>query len=97
MTALARKYKDKDVVWLAINSTNQTTPEANRAFAKKHKLPYPILDDRSGKVGRLFGAITTPHMFIIDKTGVVVYAGHRQRTSAADGARKLLRRYGLPS
>jgi peroxiredoxin len=75
MIDLAKKYKDKNVVWLAVNSTNQTTPEANREFAKKHKLPYPILDDRSGKVGRLYGAITTPHMFIVDAPGFVVYDG----------------------
>jgi peroxiredoxin len=75
MTALAEKYKDKGVVWLAINSTSHTTPEANRDFAGEHKLPYLILDDRSGKVGRLYGAVTTPHMFIIDKNGVIVYDG----------------------
>jgi peroxiredoxin/gas vesicle protein len=75
MIDLAKKYKDKDVVWLAINGTSQTTPEANRDFAAKHKLPYPILDDRAGKVGRLYGAITTPHLFIISKTGEVVYDG----------------------
>lgn len=74
MIDLAGKYKDKNVVWLAINSTNGTTVEANRDFAKKHKLPYPILDDRSGKVGRLYGAVTTPHMFVIDK-GYIVYDG----------------------
>jgi peroxiredoxin len=75
MIQLAGKYKDKNVVWLAVNSTNQTAPEANREFAKKYKLPYPILDDRSGTVGRLYGAITTPHMFIISKDGLVVYDG----------------------
>jgi peroxiredoxin len=74
MIDLAGKYKDKNVVWLAINSTSGTTVEANRDFAKKHKLPYPILDDRSGKVGRLYGAVTTPHMFVIDK-GTIVYDG----------------------
>jgi hypothetical protein len=46
MINLAKKYKDKNVVWLAVNSTSQSTVEANRDFAKKHKLPYPILDDR---------------------------------------------------
>ena len=75
MTELAKKYKDKNVVWFAVNSTNPTTPEANREFAKKYKLPYPILDDRSGTVGRLYGAITTPHLFIVNKDGVVVYDG----------------------
>ncbi|MBN1508012.1 MAG: redoxin domain-containing protein [Sedimentisphaerales bacterium] len=75
MIDLANKYKDKGVVWLAINGTSQTTVEANRAFAAKHKLPYPILDDRAGTVGRLYGAITTPHMFIISTAGEVVYDG----------------------
>lgn len=75
MIDLAAKYKDKNVVWLAINSTSHTTPEANRAFAEKHKLPYPILDDRSGKVGRAYGAKTTPHVFIIAPGGEVVYEG----------------------
>jgi peroxiredoxin len=75
MADLAEKYKSKEVVWLAINSTNNTTPQANRDFAQKHKLPYPILDDRSGLVGKQYGARNTPHMFVIDKTGAIAYEG----------------------
>jgi len=75
MGDLARKYRSKDVVWLAVNSTSHTTPEANRQFARKHKLGYPILDDRSGKVGRAYGAKTTPHVFIISTNGDIVYDG----------------------
>lgn len=74
MADLARKYEDKGVVWLAVNSTNHTTSEANVAYAKKHKVPYPIIDDRSGRVGRAFEAKTTPHMFVIHK-GAIVYDG----------------------
>jgi len=75
MVELANKYKDKNIVWLAVNSTSDTTEEANKEFAKKYKLPYPILDDRSGKVGLSYGAMTTPHMFIIDTKGNIVYQG----------------------
>jgi len=75
MAELANKYKDKEVVWLAVNSTNHTKPETNLAFVKEHKLPFPIIDDRSGQIGRAFGARTTPHMFVIDKDGVIVYQG----------------------
>ena len=75
MTNLAAKYKDKNVVWLAINSTSHVTPEANKEFAEKHKLAYPILDDRSGQVGRAYGAKTTPHIFIIAPGGQVAYEG----------------------
>ncbi len=75
MASLAAKYKDKDVVWLAVNSTKHLTTEKNKAFAEEHKLSYPILDDRSGEVGRAYGAKTTPHMFIIDTAGKIVYDG----------------------
>ena len=75
MVRLANKYKDDNVVWLAVNSTSHTTPEANNDFAEKHKLPYMILDDRSGKVGHAYGAKTTPHMYVINTRGNIVYAG----------------------
>ncbi len=75
MVELAKKYKDKNVVWLAVNSTSHTTPEPNKTFAKRHGLPYLILDDRSGKVGRAYGAQTTPHMYIINPRGRIVYEG----------------------
>jgi peroxiredoxin len=75
MVGLANKYEPKNVVWLAVNSTNHTTPEQNKEWAAKHNLPYPILDDRSGKVGRAYSATNTPHMFIIDQKGNVVYEG----------------------
>jgi peroxiredoxin/uncharacterized protein YxeA len=75
MVELANKYKGKNVVWLAVNSTSHTTPEPNKDFAKRHGLPYLILDDRSGKVGRAYGAETTPHMYIINPRGRIVYEG----------------------
>ncbi|MHC4570049.1 MAG: redoxin domain-containing protein [Planctomycetota bacterium] len=75
MIDLANKYKDKGVVWFAINSTSHTKPAENQAFAAKHELPYPLLDDRSGKVGRAYGAKTTPHMFVIAPSGGIAYDG----------------------
>jgi len=75
MVELSNKYKDKNVVWLAVNSTKHLTTAKNKDFAEKHKLSYPILDDRSGKVGRAYDSKTTPHMFIIDAKGSIVYDG----------------------
>ena len=75
MIKTAQKYRDQGVVWLAVNSSVKTLPEANRDFAQRHKLPYPILDDRSGDTARRYGARTTPHLFIIDKEGRIVYDG----------------------
>ena len=75
MVELATKYRDKNVVWLAVNSTNHTTPEQNKAYVAQHNIPFPMLDDRSGSVGRAYGATNTPHMFVIDTSGNIVYSG----------------------
>jgi len=75
MANLAKKYKSKDVVWLAVNSTNHTTAAKNIAYAKKQKIPFPILNDIPGKVGKAYGAKTTPHIIVIDKAGYIAYNG----------------------
>jgi len=75
MADLAKKYKSRNVVWLAINSTHNTTADENKAFAQKNKVTFPILDDRRGKVGKAYGARTTPHIFIIDAQGGIAYNG----------------------
>jgi peroxiredoxin len=49
--------------------------EANRKFADAYGLNQRILVDQDGKVGHLYGAATTPHMFVIDGAGKIVYAG----------------------
>ena len=71
---LAKKYAEQGVVWLAIDSTHYQTAEKNQAYKKANKLPFPILMDTDGEVGREYGAKTTPHMFVINK-GTVAYAG----------------------
>lgn len=72
---IARDFMHKDVVWMAINSTHWATASSNRKWHEQYQLSYPILDDSAGKVGRLYGAKTTPHMFIINKEGLLVYSG----------------------
>lgn len=65
MKNLSEKY-NKEVVWLGINSTHYMTSEDNSKWIKKSNLNYPVLDDHEGKVGKLYDAKTTPHMFILD-------------------------------
>jgi peroxiredoxin len=72
---LADEFKDQGVVWLAVNSTHYATSEKDQAWIGQHSLPYPILSDPSGKVGKMYDAKTTPHMYIIDTNGTLVYAG----------------------
>jgi peroxiredoxin len=75
MATLAAKYAAKDVVWLGVNSTHFMNNDANAKWIAKYSLPYPILNDSAGEVGRAYGARTTPHMYIIDPAGKLVYAG----------------------
>ncbi len=75
-------YKDKGVVWLAIDSTQKDFGSGhavkdikNWADSDDVDLPYPVLVDADGQVGHLYEAKTTPHMYVIDKEGTLVYAG----------------------
>ncbi len=75
MKNLATTYGAKGVVWLTINTTNYMDASVNARFKAANDLPYSILVDQSGEVGHLYGAATTPHMYIIDGEGRLVYIG----------------------
>ena len=76
---MAKKMTSKNTVWLAVNSGAEGRQghgkKVNSSAAKKWKMDHPILVDASGKVGKSYGAKTTPHMFIIDSNGNLAYKG----------------------
>lgn len=81
MPATQKFARDQGVVWLAINSGH---PGAQGDFDKAKveawmkktgAAPTAYFRDQTGKVGKLYDARTTPHMFIINAEGVLVYAG----------------------
>ena len=69
------------VVWLTINSGasgkqgHLDTQGAQAFIAQYHAAPSAYLFDGDGKVGHLYGAKTTPHMYIIDASGTLRYMG----------------------
>lgn len=67
------------VVWLGINSAAAGRQGASADESKKglatFQLSHPILLDADGKVGRAYGATNTPHVFVIDPKGTLVYGG----------------------
>lgn len=71
----------KGVVWLLVDSVNKhnfsyRTPEQARTEWKAEKIGATAwIDDNSGAIGHLYGMKTTPHMFVIDKNGTLVYDG----------------------
>ena len=67
---------DKDVVYIMVNSTHYMDAAGSAAYMKRHKMEsVPALVDQDGTVGRLYGAATTPHVFVIDDKGVLRYQG----------------------
>jgi peroxiredoxin len=80
MQALQKKYGN-DVVWLAVNSTNKSSsdwtepPALTKQLSDFGATPARYLVDEPGTVGKAYGARTTPHMYIIDASGKVVYNG----------------------
>jgi len=81
MPDLQKDLASKGVVWLVVNSVNpgnpsHRTPEQARAEMVSKKITADAwIDDSSGTVGHLYGMKTTPHMFVVDKTGTLVYDG----------------------
>lgn len=81
MQGLQSKFTGRDVVWLGINSTspkhsNYRDPARSQAILKEWKsTPTAFLLDADGKVGQQYGARTTPHMYVIDPRGTLVYVG----------------------
>ena len=77
MDDLYTEFSDENVVFLAINSTNKNHRDygVDVELCEKWGKKAPSLRDEDGKVGRMYGAKTTPHMFIVDSKGVLAYNG----------------------
>jgi peroxiredoxin len=89
LKGLAAKHADEGVVWLAINSGGQGKQgagvDANRQGMSQFGLKHPILIDETGKVGQLYGAERTPHMFVISPEGNLVYRGAIDNSPDGEG------------
>jgi hypothetical protein len=76
---MAKKYQGPTLVWLSINSGapgqqghgKQRNSEARREYSMQN----PVLLDADGVVGHTYGAAKTPHLFVVDANGVLVYRG----------------------
>jgi peroxiredoxin len=81
MQSLQKDVTAKNVVWLSISSTAREHADylPPAALAQRYRewgaAPSAMLIDDNGKVGKAYGARTTPHMFVIDPNGLLVYAG----------------------
>ncbi len=93
MQGLQSTYTEQDVVWLTIASSapghqgHIASPrEATEIIERRDAHQTALLLDPAGAVGQLYGAKTTPHMFIIDPDGLLIYAGAIDDTPSTDPA-----------
>ena len=86
----AARHSKNGVVWLAVNSGSPgkqgAGADTNREAKKSFGLDHPVLLDESGQAGKAYGATNTPHMFVIDKAGTLVYAGAIDNSPDGEGA-----------
>lgn len=80
LTSMKVGQKDAEVVYLAVNSTanapkERVIAESIEAMKKNKVDTVPVLIDYDGAVGKSYGAKTTPHMYVIDSSGVLRYQG----------------------
>ncbi len=81
MQKIQSQYAGDELVWLTINSGAEgkqghlTGEQANAYIAEQKAKQTAYLLDGDGTIGNLYGAKTTPHMFVIDKDGKIAYAG----------------------
>lgn len=92
MQGLQRKYTEQDVVWLSIISSasgkqgHVSPAKADELTQTRKAAPSHVLFDESGEIGKLYGAKTTPHMYIIDPAGTLRYAGAIDSIKSANPA-----------
>ena len=93
MQALQRETTGQGVTWLTIISSAKgeqgyvTPGQADELTTTRKASPTMVLLDEKGVVGHMYGATNTPHMYIVDKAGILVYAGaidDRPTTRRAD-------------
>lgn len=93
MQALQKEYTAKGVAWLSIDSSapgeqgNYPGTKLNEIATQDKAARTALLVDPTGDVGRLYGAQTTPDMYIIDPSGILVYKGaidNKRSTDLAD-------------
>jgi peroxiredoxin len=81
MQRLQKEWTSKGVIWLTVISSAPgtqgfvTPTQENQYLQKMNAAPTAVIMDPGGSLGHLYGAKTTPHMFIIDKSGKLVYMG----------------------
>lgn len=81
MQALQKKYVGKNVIWFSVISSAPgkqgyvDAEGARKDMVANNSAATNVLLDPTGKVGMLYGAKTTPHMYIINKEGTLVYQG----------------------
>ncbi|HEY6348581.1 MAG TPA: thioredoxin family protein [Candidatus Angelobacter sp.] len=92
MQRLQKEWTGKGVAWLTVISSAPgtqgyvTAPEENDYVRKMNASPTAVLLDPDGNLGHLYAAKTTPHMYIINPAGVLIYNGAIDDHPTADQA-----------
>jgi len=92
MQNLQKKYTDQGVTWLSVASSASgkqgyySAEEWIKLTESRNASPTAVLLDPNGEVGKKYGAKTTPHMYVVNPEGKLIYQGAIDSVSSADPA-----------
>ncbi|MEW6055739.1 MAG: redoxin domain-containing protein [Bdellovibrionota bacterium] len=75
VSSLHRKYSPQRIQFIGIHSNAREGLELATSHFSNSKLPFPVLRDQNTKLADKFGALKTPHVFVVDPKGAVVFSG----------------------
>lgn len=85
---LSEKYKEKGVIWLAVDSTRDSSGERDKAWRAQNQWTFDVLHDANKAVAKAFGVSTVPYFAIVDQNGTVVYLGIGDNDDSRKGEKK---------
>jgi peroxiredoxin len=99
MQELQKDLTGKGVIWLIVNSVGSKNPShrnteaARKEWADQKMNATAWIDDTTGELGKKYGMRTTPHMFVIDKNGILAYQGAIDDRAEPGGDPRTARNY----
>jgi peroxiredoxin len=99
MQDLQKEMTSKGVIWLMVNSVNpnnsghRSSEQAKAEWTKEKINATAWIDDGAGTIGKAYGMKTTPHMFVIDQSGTLVYNGAIDDRPSPNGDPRKARNY----
>ena len=88
LAEMAARYQSQGVLFFAVHANTNEPLVMTQAHFRESKLGFSVLEDTDARLADVLGALKTPHAFVIDPKGKILYHGGIDDSQAAEGAKK---------